>query len=986
MYRCIHLLFPICLFLVVAARGFSQSRSYKNYTTDDGLPSSTIYASFQDSKGFMWFGSPLGVSRFDGYRFTHFTIRNGLSDNEVFNFFEDRSGRIWFLTSSGKVSYYHEGIFASSATDTTLRLLDSRSYISGMFQDDEGTLWFSTLRDGVVSYTRHKQVRRFFADNPLGTINGIYPTGRKKMVVVSRSGIITVQMSEDMASVLQVDTLGTPTHENLSLPRSAQLDAQNILFSSRGLVYSRNIASDDFNVFLNLTSNSLAFNNICQDADHIWICTTKGIFPYSKRTKKFLSPFFQQYKVTSVMKDREGNNWITTLDGGVFFCSEQDIYSYTREDGLHANTVTCLAKDSAGAIWWGHENGAVGIYRNGTIHSKIIANDATRDNCRVRKIYRQGNKCWIATILGLYLLEDHSVTNMVGSIRDIIEYPKDHLWMGTSDRIFKMSRTMFNRYRNDFETLPENGKVGYSIYGTLVREKLNALFLDSQKNIWIATNSHLYKGIADSLLGIAPDKFNDKVLINDFDDFSDNTLLLATNGDGVLFFHKDTYTFTSIGEEHGMTSGVCNAVATDESGAIWVATNKGLNKITGYPHNIHIEHYTIFDGMLSNEITDVLVSNDTVWVATKEGVNLFNKNLLRKKDIEPLMYLEDITVQGKSPVHFTGQQALTFAHQENDIRIRFVSPLYNSTGEVLYRYKLHREAPWKYTRDPFVYFPELAWDDYEFIVSAQGRAGIWSREASLSFTIQKPFWRSNLFIVTVILLLAAAIAAVVAWYIHQQKTRALWQQKALLSELRTLRAQMNPHFIFNALNSIHALFLKNDSDAAQQYIGRFGKLMRSILDRSEEVTIPIREELASVTDYLEIEKLRMNHNFRYSIDIDASVDIHTREMPSMILQPFIENSIWHGFRPSVNDPQLYIRLTVNEDDALIITMKDNGVGRKRSQALKNNHHSKGITLIRDRIEIINFERQQKIALTIEDMEDEQGNHPGTLVTLKIPYL
>jgi len=109
-------------------------------------------------------------------------------------------------------------------------------------------------------------------------------------------------------------------------------------------------------------------------------------------------------------------------------------------------------------------------------------------------------------------------------------------------------------------------------------------------------------------------------------------------------------------------------------------------------------------------------------------------------------------------------------------------------------------------------------------------------------------------------------------------------------------------------------------------------------------------------------------------------------MPSMILQPFIENSIWHGFQPSVNDPQLYIHLKVDEDDAIIITVRDNGVGRKKSQSMRNHHHSKGITLMCDRIEIINFERKQKIALTIEDLEDEQGNHPGTVVTLKIPYL
>jgi ligand-binding sensor domain-containing protein len=982
MPRSIYFLLLSVLYTFTTFESHSQSRSYKNYTTDNGLPSNTVYASFQDSKGFMWFGTPLGVSRYDGYTFSHLTIRNGLSDNEVFNFFEDSSGRIWFRTLNGKVSYFKDGFITNSSTDTTLTLLDSQSYISGMFEDAQGTVWISTLRDGIVNYSRSKQIHRIFSNNDFESINDIFSIGNRRIAIVSRTGIYKVQMNENQEEVLEIDTCHLLTTANLQLPRSVQLSEHDILYSSHGHVYAGNLQDDTFNLFMRPASSILSVYNIGQDHDNIWICTNKGVIPYSKITRKFLIPFLEAYKISSVIRDREGNCWITTLDGGVFFCSGKEIFSYTVADGLVSSKISCLSKDSANALWFGYENGIVGIYHHGCMRSIPIANNVVKEDCRIRKIHFNGGRCWIASLVGLYLLEGSSTTLLCGNVREIIEHPQGKLWLGASDRVFVLSRSIYEAYKNDVTVLPLDCKLGYGNYGILKKERSNAFFLDKQKTMWISTDKHLYKAIDDSLIAINRERFNDKVQVNDFEELSDTTLVLATNGDGVIFFDKHEK-YVTVGEEQGLTSGVCNAISADASGALWVATSNGVNKITGYPDKLKIEHYTVLDGMLTNEITDLLVLNDTVWVATNKGLNFFDRHLSIQDTIQPLIYIDHITVHGKR--YLPQMESLIFNHYENDVEIKYVSPLYNSIGEVLYRYKLHRDSPWKYTRDPFVYLPELSWDEYEFIVAAKGRSGIWSKEVSLSFTIKKPFWRSNFFILSVIGLLIAMAWGGIAFYLRQQRTKAMWQQRALVSELRTLRAQMNPHFIFNALNSIHALFLRNDMVMAQEYLGRFGKLMRSILDQSEEITIPIHEELASITNYLEIEKLRMNYNFTYSIDVDPALDIYTQEMPSMILQPFIENSIWHGFHHTASDQKLTIQLAMGHE-CIIITLQDNGIGRKKSFALKKNHRSKGINLIRDRIEIINFERKQKIELSIEDLEDEYGNHPGTLVTFKIPSI
>lgn len=480
---------------------------------------------------------------------------------------------------------------------------------------------------------------------------------------------------------------------------------------------------------------------------------------------------------------------------------------------------------------------------------------------------------------------------------------------------------------------------------------------------------------------IDPEKFNVTLQVNDFGELSDNTIAMATNGHGVLLMKNNTY--TTVDEDNGLSSGICNAIAADDN-TLWVATNKGLNKVMRIDDSIKVEHFNIYDGLLSNEVNDVLVAGDTIWVATKNGVNFFSKSRLIKSKMRPVVHIENIVAHGNTlPLHEISAP-LELRHQENDVMIKFVSPFFNSIGAITYRYKLHPEAEWSYTKNPFVYLIALQPDDYQFTVQAQGRSALWSNEATFSFTVLKPFYATGFFITAVVLIFISVVSAIVYNYIRNQKIKTDMQQRIVVSELQTLRSQMNPHFLFNALNSIQDLFLKDDRRTAQHYISKFGKLMRSQLDHSSG-SITIAEELAILTNYLEIEQLRMKHRFQFNVNVDPRIDVHTTELPSMILQPFIENSIWHGFTETIVNAVLNIDFKLSHDDYIMITIRDNGIGRKKSASTKQRkHQSKGITLINERINILNYNNEKKITLAIEDPEDESGNGLGTLVTITIP--
>jgi two-component sensor histidine kinase len=340
-----------------------------------------------------------------------------------------------------------------------------------------------------------------------------------------------------------------------------------------------------------------------------------------------------------------------------------------------------------------------------------------------------------------------------------------------------------------------------------------------------------------------------------------------------------------------------------------------------------------------------------------------------------------------NPIRVKDGQEVSLLHTENDVSITFTGLSYNNGDDIIYRYKLHPDDPWRFTRSNSVHLPELPSEHYQFTVSAKGRSGTWSDDAVISFTIAQSFWQTLWFKIVCAFALAGVLWLGMGAYVEQQKKEMRRQHRVTLSELRSLRAQMNPHFVFNALNSIQGVLLKNNLTTTQDYLSRFGKLMRTILDHSDKSSITISEELESIINYLEIEILRTNEQFQYKIEVDPALDTHNTEIPAMILQPFIENSIWHGFGQKTGDNLLIIRFDLQGEDQVVITIEDNGIGRKKARELRTStHRSKGVGLVQERIDILNLGSERKITLNVKDLEDEQGNSQGTRVSLTIPTL
>ena len=260
-------------------------------------------------------------------------------------------------------------------------------------------------------------------------------------------------------------------------------------------------------------------------------------------------------------------------------------------------------------------------------------------------------------------------------------------------------------------------------------------------------------------------------------------------------------------------------------------------------------------------------------------------------------------------------------------------------------------------------------------------------EAVIQFKIHPPWWKTTWFRLLAFVLISSISYFVITYIIRNGKQKEELRSQIAESEQMALRAQMNPHFVFNALNSIQHFITMEDEMSANYYLTRFSKLIRQVLENSKHSFISINEEIETLELYLELEMLRFEGKFNYKIELDDEIDTYDTQIPSMIIQPFLENAIWHGLMPKEDDSQLFVEFK-QEDTFILCIIKDNGIGRKASaennKGRTQKHKSTGISNTVKRLGLLSNIKDENSLMKITDLE-EDGKALGTVVTLKIPF-
>ncbi|MFL5810313.1 MAG: histidine kinase, partial [Flavisolibacter sp.] len=462
---------------------------------------------------------------------------------------------------------------------------------------------------------------------------------------------------------------------------------------------------------------------------------------------------------------------------------------------------------------------------------------------------------------------------------------------------------------------------------------------------------------------------------------------IATYGDGIVGYKNDLVVM-NIREEDGLTSNICrNLVVTGDT--LWVGTDKGLNKICFSDQGFKITKFTMADGLSSDIIHAVYVDNGMVYVGTPQGLTYFDENRITRNS-NCVLHFTAIKVSSNTWYDTTGFQ---LAPKDNNVRFEFAGISYRSGGDISYKYRLlGLDDNWKTTKESFLSYPSLPSGNYKLQLVAINKFGIQSSIQQVEFSIEEKLtektWFRILFVEALVFLTALFVILYAKRIRRKEKEKTNTLRRMAELEQMALRAQMNPHFIFNSLNSIQHYVIDKDIAGANKFITDFSSLIRQTLEFSTKQEVSVAEELSYLTTYLSLEKARMENKFHYEIIVNDNLSTQDHFIPPMILQPFVENSVRHGigFR---KDELGKISITINlKDQMLVCVVEDNGVGRQLAgqyrKAMVANHHSKGTSVTMARINMLNLNNENKIQVQIDDLVDASGKPAGTKVTLCFP--
>lgn len=971
-------------FLLVGYLFSGAQLPFRHYSTNDGLPSSETYSSYQDTKGYIWIATDMGVSRFDGYHFKNYSTADGLADNTVFKFYEDTKGRIWFCSFSGKLSYYYnDSIYGSDMPiNEDLRATLKNGYLTGIYCLPNDTLLLGTI-NGLLKAIPGKV-------NSTNTWIKLQKLNNKNTYIFNNNSFATIEPQTATSVKLTTYINNTKSNESIINDWYSHLInlVQNpdksyvVIFSDSSFVLNEN-AQVTATVNLNSITTVLIEND-----SHIWLAgRTNGINLY--RTENYHTPerhYLDQLTVSGVMRDSENGYWFTTTEDGIFYLPSQKFtWLIGSRDKMPEEKITSI-NDGPGGTWITAHRSLMVMNQDSQPVYKLLDRTGYPGHFDIyywNTFYYKQTEIWISTSTGIAII--NPITEKL--IHYVNMFESEY---GTEYD----SRMLIADHRNNIWSL--NLTTVRCIDATTkkitrlinIPARAQTMCEDFKGNIWVGTLNGVYQFKNDSLY--PPE--NKSIFALRFVDLKrhGNIIAGATRGSGLYMFLPDTtiHLLTS----NGLTSNMCRSVFIDSSNTIWLTTNNGVNiiKFNKTKSNLTISHLNSSDGLLSNDVDLVSVIQNLVYLYTKKGLTIFNPDSVAYNNVAPPVYIQQLTIDN-IPTDF--QTNNTFSHTTNFIGINFIGLTYKNAGKQQYKYQLEGyDTTWTYTTNTFVQFTKLPPGDYRFIVKCINNSGIESNNPAIfPFTINTPFYQKWWFYLLAMLLFVGSTITVSMLYINrvrkQEEQRNETNLKIASLELQAFRAQMNPHFIFNCLNAIQDFIIKNDSSSARRFLTSFAKLIRTTLNNSRRQNVTLDEEVDFLKLYLDLEQMRFNNKFNFRFNMQPGLTLSAIEVPAMILQPFVENAIRHGRIGSLDrQGQLLVSFEV-QNSVLICSVDDNGIGY--NQSAKNeyqpgNKQAHALDIINDRIKTIAEINKAEIRYTIQDKSDTQILETGTLVQLFIP--
>ncbi len=976
----------IALFFITGYDLQAQEAEYnykQQFTIDDGLPSNECHDIVQDSKGYIWIATDRGLVRYDGYSFRNYGVVDGLADISCLNLFLDNNDNIWINTISKNIYRYEQSkdkIIPYEYNDVVQAHGKQSSIIQNIIIDKDFNTYINFIGNNAVKIAPNGDTELIYSDNPyqgyilqhidnyllrssdnFNSDNNLKPLS-DSYVRLNKGDLIERQNISYQRRLIPIPINKNWTRAGRSC--AFKLNTETVLLSSHG--YNSLIIGDSI---CDVKSGQIINDITALPNGGFYTAQMNKIgVKYFDSIEGFKNDEYQNihkdFSVSSIYISDDGTIWVSTLEDGMFILRNQFIKTIPLGQ-KKLQKISDVEISADGELYFISNDRTLSSYNlaSGKINTRMSSESEITDLVHI------GNQDAFA----------------LGGINSSIYKENEELkWLYRTDRnkhinISSNSNRITYEFHDELLLFSPNGLVSYFLPSakeqyntelsafnrsiriiTACKYQQDHYLLGSAKGLYLLKDNQYYQ--LDTLFPVFSQRVNTIRKKND-------SYVIGTQGAGVLIWdgQDQLQQYTS---GNGLISDNIEEISiNNDNGQIYVSTYSGLSMMTPTDTGYKIRSYTTAHGLPSNEVFDTEYYGDTLYIATGKGLASVNMYELSQAP-RTLPLIEKIITRDSSYVNITNIGQLDYSDNTLDIQYKTID--FDLSGDINYRYNIN-DSKWTETQKTSLQLVELSPRAYQIELQSQNKNDEWSDSTLVQFSISPPWYQWWSTRAMVLLILFA-----LAYFIYRNRIKRIESKASIEKEMRDLEksalaAQMNPHFIFNCLNSIQHYIMKNDKESAMDYLGTFASLIRGSLRSSAESSISIAAEIKMLDNYLALEQLRLDHSFEYAIKTDKTLDTFQTFIPPMLIQPFVENAVIHGMKDKKDGGKITIAFSKNSDH-LHVSVQDNG---SRQVSKNPEHKSYGTSITQKRLAIINDLSESDIKVAPEYTE------VGTAIRLKI---
>ena len=954
----------IIVFLIFySIQSFAQNFYSKQFNYLNGLPTMRIYNLFCADDGFIWIGSEIGLIRYDGVSFEVFSTEDGLPDTEVTHVFGDKENRIWGITFNGKIFYLKDHKVFNENNSQLLNELNNKYTLANYLLTVSSELYLYSPfdlvkidRDNIISIPYQYEGDCNISSRLYEIDNKIY------FSILCGKERISFNIENDVAK-LNVDDIPFPFQYSVSNSN------QNSYYITNKGLFSNKLGT----LFI-----PEKFNPILSEITNLYVDTKNDLwyFDLNKGIQYFhngmITTLLPDYKVNSIAQDFEGNYWISTISNGLFvfysdFFNKQEMLSKEEAKILPIN---CVYIDEEDKIWAGNS----------------FANISLIDGANV--------------IQNFDLVEINKYARIID-----FDVAGNSLLVASDEGVFDLTRnnSSFSAVRVGGRTVKslsvhdENEFAAAYSYGISIYTRKNNIWLENQifatrsfsvqynKNVlWFSSEKGIFN-YKDSIRRINIPELDGKRILDLVFFASGQLILISTDGYGIYAIDDTDYSLKWHAEsKNGLTTNLTRQMQL-VGDTLWVNSPAGLNRLKIWRNGFQkLIPLTTSNGLPSDDVRDFHIKNNTLAIAGDFGVLKWINFIQQINLAAPKFHITNI-ISDKGEYNY-GEKIIS-DYKKGFIKIQYSAIQYASTIPLI-EYSIDN-GNWQTAAVSVLELSGLSPGTHQLQFRLVQNNSLQIDNNSINIFIEAPFYAQNWFIPVFIVFIAILISSIIIYRINKTKQKAVVQLKLsedlAFAEQQALQSMMNPHFIFNAVNSVQQYIIRNDKKEANKYLTQFARLIRLNLETSKNKYITLEEEIERLSLYLQFEKVRFGDKLEYSITVTPELEADKIYIPSMIIQPFVENAIWHGLIPKPENGHVNINIE-KQDSNLIIKVIDNGVGYNNGDQEKTNSikTSMGTEITKRRLELLQKQTGKAHFFITEVTDPNIESDKGVTIVITIP--